>query len=69
MLVLTRRVGESLKIGNDVTVTILENRGNQVRVGIDAPTHIAVHREEIHKQIRDGMTEDAESANSPTTNG
>ena len=47
MLILTRRVGESLIIGNDVTITVLGVKGNQVRIGVDAPREVAVHREEI----------------------
>ena len=52
MLILTRRVGESLMIGDDVAVTILGVKGNQVRIGITAPKHVAVHREEIYQRIR-----------------
>jgi len=52
MLILTRRVGETVMIGNDVTVTILGVKGNQVRVGINAPKTIAVHREEIYERIK-----------------
>ena len=52
MLILTRRVGETVMIGNDVTVTILGVKGNQVRVGISAPKNVAVHREEIYERIR-----------------
>jgi carbon storage regulator len=52
MLILTRRVTESLKIGNDVTVTIIGIKGNQVRVGVSAPKDVAVHREEIFERIR-----------------
>jgi carbon storage regulator len=52
MLILTRRVGESLKIGEDVTVTVLGVKGNQVRVGIAAPKSVAVHREEIFERIK-----------------
>ena len=52
MLILTRRVGETVMIGNDVTVTILGVKGNQVRVGINAPKNVAVHREEIYERIR-----------------
>ena len=52
MLILTRRVGETVMIGNDVTVTILGVKGNQVRVGINAPQNVAVHREEIYERIK-----------------
>ena len=52
MLILTRRVGESLKIGEEVTVTVLGIKGNQIRVGIAAPKSVAVHREEIFERIK-----------------
>jgi len=52
MLILTRRVGESLKIGDDVTVKIVGINGRQVRVAIDAPRNVAVHREEIYDKIQ-----------------
>ena len=52
MLILTRRVGETLMIGDDVSITVLGVKGNQVRVGIDAPKEIAVHREEIYRRIK-----------------
>jgi carbon storage regulator len=52
MLILTRRVGETVMIGNDVTVTVLGVKGNQVRIGVNAPRDIAVHREEIFERIK-----------------
>ena len=51
MLILTRRVGESLMIGDEVTVTVLEVKGNQVRLGVNAPKDVSVHREEIYEKI------------------
>lgn len=52
MLILTRRVGETVMIGNDVTITVLGVKGNQVRVGINAPKNLPVHREEIYERIK-----------------
>ena len=51
MLILTRRVGETLMIGNDISVTVLGVKGNQVRIGVSAPRDVAVHREEIYQRI------------------
>jgi carbon storage regulator len=52
MLILTRRTGESVMIGDDVTVTVLGTRHGQVRIGISAPKHITVHREEVYERLR-----------------
>jgi carbon storage regulator len=59
MLILTRRVGETVMIGDDVTITVLGVKGNQVRVGINAPKHVAVHREEIYERIKREQRGDA----------
>lgn len=52
MLILTRRIGETLVVGDDVTVTVLGVKGNQVRLGVNAPKDVAVHREEIYQRIQ-----------------
>jgi len=69
MLILTRRVGEAVVIGEEVTVTVLGVKGNQVRIGIDAPKSVSVHRDEIYERIkneregeREGVDADAMTA-------
>ena len=52
MLILTRRIGESLQIGDNVKLTVLSVRGNQIQLGIDAPPEVAVHREEIYERLK-----------------
>ncbi|MCU7836598.1 MAG: carbon storage regulator CsrA [gamma proteobacterium symbiont of Taylorina sp.] len=61
MLILTRRVGETLIIGDDVSITVLGVKGNQVRVGINAPKDVSVHREEIYDRIQNEKTSDDDS--------
>ena len=63
MLILTRRVGETLMVGDEVTVTVLGVKGNQVRIGVNAPRDVAVHRQEIYDRIK---AEQDEKGNSGT---
>lgn len=65
MLILTRRVGETVVIGNNVTVTVLGVKGNQVRLGVKAPKDISVHREEIFERILNEQKEAAAAATTP----
>jgi len=62
MLILTRRAGETVMIGSDVTITVLGVKGNQVRIGINAPKDVAVHREEIYERIQGEQASDGVAA-------
>lgn len=53
MLILTRSIGKTIRIGDDIEIVILQVKGNQVRVGVTAPAHITVHREEVYQRIQD----------------
>ncbi|WP_158770715.1 carbon storage regulator CsrA [Paraglaciecola sp. L1A13] len=71
MLILTRRVGETLMVGDEVTVTVLGVKGNQVRIGVNAPKEVSVHREEIYMRIqaeKNGQLADHEQATSDEDN-
>ena len=69
MLILTRRTGETVMIGNDVTLTILGVKGNQVRIGITAPKDVAVHREDIYERIQRGDDAEAGAKSRASTEG
>jgi carbon storage regulator len=65
MLILTRRIGETIMIGDDVIVTVLGVSGNQVRVGIKAPRAVAVHREEVYERLKPVLQEEGTEAPAP----
>jgi len=65
MLILTRRAGETVMIGSDVTITVLGVKGNQVRIGINAPKDVAVHREEIYERIQGEQAGDSAAQSGP----
>jgi len=69
MLILTRKVGETIRIGDGVTVRVLEVRGSQVRLGIDAPADVRIFREEIYEATRDGTGALLRAAEGPPANG
>ena len=62
MLILTRRVGESLRIGDDVSVTVLGIKGSQVRLGVNAPKSVSVHREEVYDRINDENSKNSDES-------
>ena len=67
MLILTRRIGEAVVIGENITVTVMGVNGNQVRVGVDAPKHVEVHREEVYERVQaERATANTENINSNT---
>ena len=62
MLILTRKVGESVLIGDDISITVLSVRGNQVKLGVEAPKEVSVHREEIYQRIKQMQDEQLDSS-------
>ncbi|MEC9375905.1 MAG: carbon storage regulator CsrA [Pseudomonadota bacterium] len=69
MLILTRRVGESVIVGNDIDVTVLGIKGNQVRIGIKAPREVSVHRKEIYQRISEEKIESYNNVSNPSLSG
>ncbi|OKQ02995.1 carbon storage regulator CsrA [Haemophilus influenzae] len=62
MLILTRKVGESILIGDDISITVLSVRGNQVKLGVEAPKEVSAHREEIYQRIKQMKDEQLDSS-------
>lgn len=69
MLLLTRKLGENIRIGDDVKITIVEVKGNHVKLGIDAPPSVKVHREEIYERIQQERQRAAQSGTQPENGG
>jgi len=67
MLILTRKLGETIRIGNEIKVTVLESKGKQIRIGIDAPLDVTVHREEVYQMIREQNILAAEAGRDDST--
>lgn len=69
MLILTRRIGETVVVGDDVFITILGIKGNQIRLGFDAPDHVSIHRQEIYLKVQDEKTMRLDSEDTVNGNG
>ena len=69
MLILARNIGEALIIGDDVKVTILGVKGNQIKIGVDAPKNVTVHREEVYERVLEERAEAEENEQQPEVNG
>ncbi|HGT2644357.1 TPA: carbon storage regulator CsrA [Legionella pneumophila] len=69
MLILTRRIGETVVVGDDVFITILGIKGNQIRLGFDAPDHISIHRQEIYLKVQEEKTMRLDSEDTVNGNG
>ncbi len=67
MLILSRRLGESIKIGDEVTITILQSKGGQVKIGINAPREVAVHREEVYQRLSQNLPQACASETTANT--
>ena len=65
MLILTRRIGETVMIGDDIAITVLRVKGNQVRLGVDAPKHVSVQREEIYQRMQGETPPETDGAAAP----